>query len=56
MSRYLRTHLPVYVPASDPASVSEIAESSQPVKFVGVESGRVVYEIGSGNYQFRVRH
>jgi alpha-L-rhamnosidase len=46
----------VYVPASDPASVSEIAESSQPVKFVGVESGRVVYEIGSGNYQFRVRH
>jgi alpha-L-rhamnosidase len=44
----------VYVPALDRKSVKEIADSLKSAEFVGVEPGRVVYEIGSGNYQFRV--
>ena len=51
----------VHVPASNPRAVTEIAgggavvaEKAGSVKLVGVEGGRVVYEVGSGRYQFRV--
>ena len=51
----------VYVPASSPKSVTEvgkgkpvIADKADSVKLIGVEGGRVIYEIGSGQYQFRV--
>ncbi len=51
----------VYVPAPGPKSVTEIgggraviAERAPSVTFVGVEDGRVVYEMGSGKYEFRV--
>ena len=51
----------VYVPASSPKSVTEvgngkpvIADKADSVKLIGVEPGRVIYEIGSGRYQFRV--
>jgi hypothetical protein len=30
------------------------AGSAAGVRYVGVEGGRVVYEVGSGRYQFRV--
>jgi alpha-L-rhamnosidase len=52
----------VHVPASSPQSVTETgtgraiaAERAESVRLVGVEAGRVVYEVGSGRYQFRVR-
>ena len=50
----------VHVPASDAAAVTEIgggrfsAERAEGVRLVGVERGRVVFEIGSGRYRFRV--
>ncbi|HEU4722601.1 MAG TPA: family 78 glycoside hydrolase catalytic domain [Gemmatimonadaceae bacterium] len=50
----------VLVPAAGPAAVTEIgagrvaADRAEGVRQVGVESGRVVYEIGSGHYRFRV--
>ncbi len=51
----------VYVPASRPEAVTEVgggrsvaASESASVKLVGVEGDRVVYDIGSGHYQFRV--
>ncbi|MFL6331968.1 MAG: family 78 glycoside hydrolase catalytic domain [Pyrinomonadaceae bacterium] len=51
----------VYVPAPSPQVVTEvgrgkasIADRADSVKLVGVEGGRVVYEVGSGRYQFRV--
>jgi alpha-L-rhamnosidase len=54
----------VYVPAATPKAVTEVgkvgkgtkvnADQAEGVKLVGVEVGRVVYEIGSGQYQFRV--
>jgi len=51
----------VRVPASGPEVVTEVgdgrvvkAEAAASVKLVGVEGGRVVYEVGSGRYQFRV--
>jgi alpha-L-rhamnosidase len=52
----------VYVPAPSPRAVTEVAggrrgvnaERADGVKLVGVEGGRVVYEVGSGLYQFRV--
>ena len=42
----------VYVPAPDPRAV--VVDEADAVKLVGVENGRVVYEVGSGRYQFRV--
>jgi alpha-L-rhamnosidase len=51
----------VYVPGSNPKLVGEvgsgtplIAENAPGVKLVGVDRGRVVYEVGSGSYAFRV--
>jgi hypothetical protein len=51
----------VYVPAPRPEAVTEgaggtsVAAAQAPsVKLVGVEGDRVVYEVGSGRYQFRV--
>lgn len=51
----------VYVPAPGPELVSVIAggraviaDEASFVKLVGVEGGRVVYEVGSGQYRFRV--
>ncbi|MBV8859035.1 MAG: family 78 glycoside hydrolase catalytic domain [Acidobacteria bacterium] len=51
----------VYVPAPSPQAVTETgkgkavpAEKADSVKLFGVEGGRVVYEVGSGSYQFRV--
>ena len=53
----------VYVPASRPEAVTEtgggatVAAALAPaVRLVGVEGGRVVYDVGSGHYQFRVPH
>jgi alpha-L-rhamnosidase len=52
----------VYVPAPNPRAITETgtgeavaADKAASVKLVGVEGGRVVYEVGSGRYQFRVR-
>ena len=42
----------VYVPAPSPQAVT--ADQADSVRLVGVEGGRVVYEVGSGRYQFRV--
>jgi len=51
----------VYVPASNAKAVTEggnasrvIADKADSVKYIGVDSGRVVYEVGSGRYQFHV--
>jgi alpha-L-rhamnosidase len=51
----------VYVPAARPEAVTEagggrtvVADQATSVKLVGVEGDRVVYETGSGRYQFRV--
>jgi alpha-L-rhamnosidase len=51
----------VLVPASDPASVVETAGGGRvpaaraaSVSLLGVEDGRVVYEVGSGRYRFEV--
>jgi alpha-L-rhamnosidase len=49
----------VYVPASNSQAVTEagkpvIGDQADSVKFIGVEGGRVIYEVGSGQYQFRV--
>ena len=51
----------VCVPAPDPRAVTEAgageavaADVADSVELVGVEGGRVVYEVGSGRYQFRV--
>jgi alpha-L-rhamnosidase len=51
----------VYVPAPRPEAVTEMgggktvmADQAASVKLVGVEADRVVYDIGSGRYQFRV--
>jgi alpha-L-rhamnosidase len=50
----------VHVPARDAAGVTEIgggrlpAERAEGVRLVGIERGRVVFEVGSGRYRFRV--
>jgi alpha-L-rhamnosidase len=50
----------VYLPASSPATVTEIGEGRSPaeradgVRLVGVEGARVVFDVGSGRYRFRV--
>jgi alpha-L-rhamnosidase len=43
----------VFVPASSPGSVTETLGGAA-VTLVGVEGGRVVYDVGSGRYRFRV--
>jgi hypothetical protein len=46
------------VPAKDQAVVSESAKpasESPGVKYLRTEAGAVVYEIGSGSYQFESR-
>ena len=46
----------VYVPTSKPAGVTESgkpAAEAEGVKFVGAKDGRAVYEVGSGQYQFK---
>ena len=52
----------VHVPATRPQAVSEgsqenegRAERAPGVRLIGVRDGRVVYEVGSGRYRFRVR-
>ena len=52
----------VHVPASNAASVTEIgsgrampAERAPGVRLLHTEAGRVLYEVGSGRYRFRVR-
>jgi alpha-L-rhamnosidase len=50
----------VHVPAPRPEAVTETgggrvaADEARAVRLVGVEEGAVVYEVGSGRYQFRV--
>jgi len=51
----------IFVPATDPGSVKEIglgklfvAASAPNVKFIRVAGDRIVYEVGSGEYRFRV--
>jgi alpha-L-rhamnosidase len=51
----------VYVPASDPKAITEAgggrvvaADKATNVKFIGVKGDKVLYEVGSGSYQFRV--
>jgi len=51
----------VYVPASNPLTVTEtgsgkvvVADQADSVKLIGVEGGRLIYEVGSGWYQFRI--
>jgi alpha-L-rhamnosidase len=49
----------VYVPASTSQAVTQAGKTvnvdqADSVKFIGVEGGRVIYEVGSGQYQFRV--
>lgn len=41
----------IYVPATKQAEVTVVNDT---VKFVGVDGDRVVYEVGSGRYRFRV--
>jgi alpha-L-rhamnosidase len=52
----------VYVPATSPGAVTEqgegkpvSAETATAVRLLGVDGERVVYEVGSGRYRFRVR-
>jgi len=51
----------VYVPAKSAAMVREVggatsivASRAESVRLIGVRDGRVVYEVGSGTYRFRV--
>jgi alpha-L-rhamnosidase len=51
----------IYVPAANAAAVSEsgqgrsvAAERATGVALVGVQGDRVVYDVGSGRYRFRV--
>ena len=51
----VNTSATVYVPASDVAEVTESgkpAPSAPGVKFLRVDEGNAVFEIGSGNYKF----
>jgi len=48
----------VYVPAKENSEVNEankLAASSEGIKFLKMENGNAVFEIGSGNYSFSVR-
>ena len=49
------TSATVYIPAAKQSDVTEggqLAEKSTGVKFVKMDSGAAVFEIGSGNYAF----
>lgn len=51
----VNTTATVYVPTGDPESVTESgapAGGADGVRFVGVEDGHAVYEVGSGRYRF----
>ena len=52
----------VHVPASSAQAVTEVgtgrataADKAESVRLVGIEGSHVVYDVGSGRYQFRVR-
>jgi alpha-L-rhamnosidase len=48
----------VSLPATDPAAVTEggrPASSAEGVRFIGMEGGAAVYEVGSGSYRFVVK-
>ena len=48
----------IYIPAQDRKTVTEgghPAEQSSGVRFIAIESGRAIYEIGSGEYSFGSR-
>jgi alpha-L-rhamnosidase len=45
----------VYVPTSDPNTVREgrkPAKSAEGIKFLGIEDGCAVFQVGSGEYVF----
>ncbi len=47
----------VYVPAADPATITESgkpAAQAEGVKFLRMEKGAAAYAVGSGRYEFRV--
>jgi alpha-L-rhamnosidase len=46
------TRAEVWVPAGDPASVTESGQPAEPTR---VESGAVVFELGSGSYSFTAK-
>jgi len=49
----------VFLPASDPKAVTEIGRSKSgaaSVRLIGVEGRRIVYDVGSGKYRFRVKN
>jgi len=51
----VNTMATVYVPATDSAAVTEshkLAGQADGVRFLWLEKGAVVYEVGSGHYMF----
>jgi alpha-L-rhamnosidase len=51
----VNTRAEVHVPVGDPSSVTEggrSASESPGVRFLRIEDGRAVFEVGSGRYQF----
>jgi alpha-L-rhamnosidase len=51
----------VYIPAADAKAITEAgggqvvpADRAGSIKLIGIEGNRVVYEVGSGSYEFRV--
>lgn len=53
----LNTTATVHVPASDPAAIRESGNpvaTSAGVKFLGLEDGAAIYQVGSGYYRFTV--
>jgi alpha-L-rhamnosidase len=49
----------VYVPVSNPQAVTVagrivVVYTADSAKFIGLEGGRIIYEVGSGEYQFRI--
>jgi alpha-L-rhamnosidase len=51
----------IYIPATDAKAITETgsgkavpADKVRFIKFTGIEGNRIVYEVGSGHYQFRV--
>lgn len=53
------TSATVYIPARNEKDVTEnnkVASKSDGVKFMGMQNGKAVYEVTSGNYHFRVPH
>jgi alpha-L-rhamnosidase len=44
----------VYLPAANARAVTDTVKGAADVRFAGKEGDRLVYEIGSGQYQFRV--